>query len=78
MPDWQKKMLKKGLEFNPDGIDSNYFYASFPINQNRYDEARQYLQKAAAAPDRPNRELTDKDRRSEIAAVMTGLQNKHS
>ena len=73
-----EQMLKKGLELNPDGIDSNYFYASFLIDQKRYDEAHRYLQKAAAAPDRPNRKLADQGRRSEIATAMTELSKKHS
>jgi tetratricopeptide (TPR) repeat protein len=73
-----EQMLKKGLELDPDGIDANYFYASFLIDQKRYDEAVTYLQKAAAAPDRPQRPLADRGRRAEIATALTELQKKHS
>jgi len=71
-------MLKKGLELNKDGIDSNYFYGAFLIEQDRYDEARVYLEKAAAAPDRPHRELADQGRRGEIATAMKEIQDTTS
>jgi len=71
-------MLKKGLELNKDGIDSNYFYGAFLIEQDRYDEARVYLEKAAAAPDRPHRELADQGRRGEIATAMKEIQDTAS
>jgi tetratricopeptide (TPR) repeat protein len=72
-----EQMLKKGLELNPDGIDSNYFYASFLIDQKRYDEAVSFLNKAASAPDRPQRQLADRGRRAEIAAALEDLNRKH-
>jgi Tfp pilus assembly protein PilF len=71
-------MLKKGLELNKDGIDSNYFYGAFLIDQDRYDEARTYLEKAAAAPDRPQRQLADQGRREEIATAMKQIQDATS
>ncbi len=71
-------MLKKGLELNKDGIDSNYFYGAFLIEQDRYDEARVYLEKAAAAPDRPHRELADQGRRAEIATAMKEIPDTAS
>lgn len=69
-------LLKKGLELNAAGIDSNYFYATFLIDQGRYDEARVYLGKAASAPDRLARPLADQGRRAEIAAAMADLEKK--
>ena len=73
-----EELLKKGLELDPDGIDSNFFYASFLMDQKRYDEAARYLQKAAAAPDRPNRTLADRGRRAEIAAAMATIRKNRS
>ena len=73
-----EKLLKQGLELNPQGIDSNYFYASFLIEQKRYDEAMEYLQKAANAPARPMRPLADQGRHSEIDSAMSDLQKKRS
>lgn len=44
-----EKLLKKGLEINPDGIDSNYFYGDYLQSQNRFEEAQLYFNKAIAA-----------------------------
>jgi len=71
-----EELLKKGVELNRNGIDSNYFYATFLIDQERYGEALDYLQKAASAPDRPSRPLADKGRRAEIAAAMEDLRKR--
>ena len=73
-----ESLLKQGLELNPQGIDSNYFYASFLMEQERYDEAQQYFQKAANAPARPQRPLADQGRKAEIASAMNDLQKKRS
>ncbi|MGD2127714.1 MAG: TRAP transporter TatT component family protein [Lysobacterales bacterium] len=76
--DKAEQLLRKGVELNRDGIDSNYFYATFLIDQKRYDEALDYLQKAAAAPDRPSRPLADRGRRAEIAAALEDLRKRTS
>jgi len=73
-----EELLKKGLSLNAEGIDPNYFYATFLMDQKRYDEAMTYLEKAAAAPDRPTRPLADKGRRQEIAAAMAEVADKRS
>jgi tetratricopeptide (TPR) repeat protein len=44
------KMLRKALKINPRGLDSNYFYAEFLIDQNHPDQAAAYLAKAINAP----------------------------
>ena len=68
--DEAERLLLKGLELNPDGIDPNYFYGSFLLDQERLDEAERYLRKAAAAAPRPGRELADRGRQEEIAAAL--------
>jgi tetratricopeptide (TPR) repeat protein len=68
--DKAEELLLKALALNPAGIDSNYFYASFLINQDRYDEARPYLLKAQAAPARPGREVADSGRQKEILVAL--------
>ncbi len=64
-------MLKKALAINPNGIDSNYFYGDYLLDQGRKDEAIKYFEKALAAPDRPNRPLADKGRRQEIEQAIS-------
>ena len=69
-------MLLKGLEFNPEGIDSNYFYGAFLADQGRYAEAKQYFDRAAQASPRPGRELADQGRRAEISKALQDIAGK--
>ncbi len=68
--------LKKALEINPDGIDSNYFYGDFLIDRKRYGEAIVALNKAKAAADRPNRPIADQGRRAEIDKAIVLAKSK--
>jgi tetratricopeptide (TPR) repeat protein len=70
------KLLQKALQLNPDGIDSNYFYAEYLYEQGRYQEALQYLAKAGKAPPRPGRETADKGRRAEIETLAAKVKAK--
>lgn len=60
-----EKYLKKALAVNPDGIDPNYFYGDYLLEQRHYREAAEYLEKALRAPDRPQRAVADEGRRAE-------------
>lgn len=62
--------LKMGLQINPNGIDPNYFYGDFLLQDDRVEEAKTYLTRALQAPDRPGRELADAGRRQEIKAAL--------
>jgi tetratricopeptide (TPR) repeat protein len=64
--DKAKAYLQKALKINPQGIDANYFYADYLIDQGDYRQAQNYLQKALQAPSRPGRPLADQGRRDEI------------
>lgn len=68
--DKAREMLRKGLAVNPDGIDANYFYGHFLLEQGEYADAVPVLEKALAAPARPGRELADQGRRSEIEQAL--------
>jgi tetratricopeptide (TPR) repeat protein len=63
-------LFRKSLAVNPDGIDPNFFYGEYLIDQDRVAEGRRYLEKALAAPARPGRELADQGRRQEIRALL--------
>lgn len=65
--------FKKSLAINPDGIDPNFFYGEYLIDRDRFQEARQYLEKALKAAPRPGRELADNGRRQEIKALLAKL-----
>jgi tetratricopeptide (TPR) repeat protein len=66
-------LLKQAVAINPDGIDANFFYGDFLLNQGRKAEAKTYLQKAMMAQPRPGRELADKGRRQEIQQRLDKL-----
>jgi len=76
--DKARKLLKKALEINPNGIDPNYFYAEFLYEEGEYAQALPYLDKAAKAPPRPGRESADKGRRAEIAALTAKVKKELS
>jgi len=69
-----EKLLKQALQLNPNGIDPNYFYGDFLFRQKRYSEAKLALEKAQAATARPGREVADRGRQAEIAALLGKVQ----
>lgn len=74
--DKARALLRKGLQANPDGIDSNYFYADFLQDQGDWKGAAAALEKAMAAPARPGRELADQGRRREVSALLAKVRTK--
>ncbi|SET50381.1 tetratricopeptide repeat protein [Thorsellia anophelis] len=68
--DLAEQYLKQGLEINPDGIDSNYFYADYLIEAGKKAEAVTYLNKAHSAAPRPGRAEADAGRQKEINALL--------
>ncbi len=65
-----EEMLLKGLSYNPDGIDSNYFYGDYLLDQKQYQKAVVVLEKALQAPARPGRESADAGRKEEIKTAL--------
>lgn len=70
-----RKMLEKAVRLNSKGIDSNYFYGDFLLQQKEYQAAKVALEKALAAPDRPDRALADVGRRAEIRIRLAQIQS---
>jgi tetratricopeptide (TPR) repeat protein len=68
--DKAKEMLLKGLSYNPDGIDSNYFYGDYLLEQKEYQQAVAAFEKALKATPRPARESADTGRKGEIQIAM--------
>jgi tetratricopeptide (TPR) repeat protein len=61
-----EKHLRMALKTNPDGIDSNFFYGDFLVENGRQMEAKPYLEHALIAPNRSGRSVADAGRRAEI------------
>lgn len=74
--DEAEKHLKQALSMNPNGIDPNYFYGDFLLQDNRLEEAKAYLNKALQAPKRPERPLADAGRQQEIKAALAQIDQK--
>lgn len=62
--------LQAALRINPDGIDPNFFFGDFLLEQGQPPRARVYLERALMAPDRHERPLADAGRRREIQARL--------
>lgn len=64
--DKARELLQQGLQLDPDGIDANFFYGDFLLEDEDYKGALVAFEKALAAAPRPGRELADAGRRAEI------------
>ncbi|MFM8624228.1 MAG: tetratricopeptide repeat protein [Betaproteobacteria bacterium] len=71
-----EELLKKALEINPSGIDSNYFYGEFLIENKRVAEGIAYLERALQAPPRSGRHIADSGRREETRALLAKTTGK--
>lgn len=68
-----EKFLKKALAINPDGMDANYFFGDYLIDQGEPERAKVYLQKVIRAPGRPGRDLADAGRIAEAEVLLNKL-----
>lgn len=71
-----EKYLKNALRLNPQGIDSNYFYALFLADKKQYKEAESYLLYAKKAAPRADRPLADKGRLMEIDKALADISKQ--
>jgi tetratricopeptide (TPR) repeat protein len=71
-----EEYLRKALEINPDGIDPNYFYGDFLLEEGKPEQAVRYLEKAQSAPPRPDRPLADRGRQQEVADRLQIARSK--
>jgi len=68
-----REYLEKALAINPAGIDPNYFYGEFLLDEGDEAAARRHLEKALQAPSRPNRAVADEGRREEVRALLAKM-----
>lgn len=69
-----EEMLRKALALNPAGIDPNFFYGEFLIENDRTAEGISHLERALQAPARPGRSLADAGRREEIRTLLAKVK----
>lgn len=65
-----RKHLETALKSNPAGIDPNFFYAEFLLDEGETALSIKHLRIAQASPPRIGRETADAGRRQEIAALL--------
>lgn len=65
-----EELLKQALAVNPDGIDPNFFYGEFLLEEDRYAESIAVLNKALQAPPRSDRPIADAGRKAEIQETL--------
>ncbi|MFT5164631.1 MAG: tetratricopeptide (TPR) repeat protein, partial [Alteromonadaceae bacterium] len=70
------KLLKKALEINPEGKESNFFYGEYLYDDSEYRDSLKYLLVAQAAPAKENRPVAYEFRQKEIAAMIENVQKK--
>lgn len=68
--------LEQARALNPNGIDPNYFYGDYLIEQGKYADAIPVLEHALQAPPRPGREDADAGRREEIQQAIAKAKSK--
>lgn len=74
--DQAEAMLLKGLVQNPDGLDSNFFYADYLLDQKDYAKSLAAFEKALQASARAGRESADVGRRGEIGEKIALIKKK--
>ena len=74
--DKAEELLRKAIALNPEGIDTNYFYGTYLLDEKRYEEAERYLLQAQKAPARPDRPVADSGRQREIREALELLNRK--
>ena len=65
-----EQLLQQALAINPDGIDPNYFYGEFLLEEDRYAESITALTRALQSPPRPDRPIADAGRKAEIKVAL--------
>lgn len=71
-----KAFLEKALAINPTGIDANYFYGEFMLDERNYEKAKNHFIIAKSAPGRELRPLADKYRHFEIEVLLNKAEKK--
>lgn len=71
-----REYLEKALQINPAGIDPNYFYGDYLIEQGDYAKAAEVLKRAFNAPPRLGREDADAGRRAEVRQALKKVEKE--
>lgn len=68
--DKAKEYFLSALRLNPNGLDSNYFYGDFLLEQGQYEQSVKVLRHALQAAPRPDRPIADQGRRKQVQTAL--------
>lgn len=68
-----RQLLQEAVADAPDGLDANYFYGDFLVEQHEYAAAEKVLRHALTLPGHPDRPVWDKSRRLVIQELLTKI-----
>lgn len=54
-----KHLFESAIKINPNGIESNHFYAEFLLSLDKFDEAESYFARALSSPSREDQKYAD-------------------
>ncbi|MFC3282624.1 tetratricopeptide repeat protein [Litchfieldella rifensis] len=69
-----EKMFARALEIRPEGIDVNYYYATFLEDEGRLDEAREHARRAVEGQVREDRQASDEALREQARSLLAELE----
>lgn len=69
-----RTLLEQALALSPHGIESNFCYGEFLLDNGHAGEAVAYLERALQAPLRPGHRVSDTGRREEIRALLEKIR----
>lgn len=71
-----EQMLQTSLKINPNGIDANYFYADYLLQQGRDAEALTFFNRAIQSPVRKNQAFADSQLQNEAKLALANTQQR--
>jgi len=71
-----EEMLQTALKINPNGIDSNYFYADFLLTNNRLNEAEEYFKRTIAVPARAEQLYADNQLKEDAKLALKNTKEQ--
>jgi tetratricopeptide (TPR) repeat protein len=71
--DKAEKYFKKALAINPQGLDINYFFAEYLVDQGNDELALEHIERALQAAPMADRPLADQGRRQQVLKLRAEL-----
>ncbi|KXI29565.1 hypothetical protein [Paraglaciecola hydrolytica] len=69
-------LFEQSILLDPQGIDSNYFYAEFLYDEGKYKAAQKRLLIAQQTPIRVDHELADSGRLKDVQELLNKVEKK--